>query len=201
MWILLSWLTATFNPAESASRLANELSDLVNEMKLTAATVNDDGTVAETPQALATQASTTTGAIVSVEEYALARMVACECTRAARGGNDGEKAAIVWVALNDANAHHAGDIVQCLTGGHGFGHQGSLRAYATSANDPTVAILAVVRSCLTGQTPDPTGGSTHFMHRTGFTDHSAYLAAVSKWQGYGWQNIGLDVGTSLEVWT
>ncbi len=200
MWLILSWYTESLNPAESAARLASELAEWADEMRLSSATVTDDG-VQESPQELAGQAAATLGAPVTIEEYTLARMVACESTSAAKGGNDEEKEAIVWVALNDANANNGGNIVACVTGGHGYGHQGSLRKYATALNDPTGHHLQIVRDCMTGRVPDPTGGATHFLHRLGFKSRDGYLAAVTKWTGYGWQNVGLDVGTSLEVWT
>jgi hypothetical protein len=200
MWLILSWYTESLNPGESAARLAADLAEWANEMRLTSATLTDNG-VAETPQELAGQAASTLGSPVTIEEYTLARMLACESTPERKGGNDEEKQAIVWVALNDANANNAGDIVACVTGGHGYGHQGSLRKYATALQDPTGHHLEVVRDCMTGRVPDPTSGATHFMRRRAFDTHAAYLAVVDTWTKRGWQNIGLDFGTSLEIWT
>lgn len=202
LWALVAYGTGTLNPLESIGSLINEVNNLMNATKLTSASHKDDETtVVESPETLAAQAGEKLGEVVGVEEYALARMLRCERTREAKGGNEAEGAAIVWVAINDANAHNGGDIVKCLTGGHGFGKQGSLRKYATSLNDPYDVDLYLVRRCLGGQIADPTGGATHFLHRYGFKDPADYESVVAKWQGYGWSKRDLDLGTSLEVWT
>jgi len=200
LWALLSVATATINPIESIESLLNAADDLVNATKLTHETEDDAGNVASSPEELAREASETLGQDVGVEEYGLARMLRCERTPAHKDGNDAEGAAIVWVAINDANAHNSGDVIQCLTGGKGFGRQIG-RKYATGRLDPYDKDLDLVRRCLDGSIPDPTGGRTHFMHRDGFKTHDLYLAAVTKWKGYGWEDSGLDFGTSLEVWT
>lgn len=200
LWAIMSMATETLNPIESIGNLINEVDDLVGATKLTHETEDDAGNVASSPEELAQTASETLGQAVGVDEYGLARMLRCERTPAHKGGNDGEAAAIVWVAINDANAHDGGNIIRCLTNGRGFGRQIG-RKYATGRLDPYDKDLDLVRRCLDGSIPDPTGGRTHFMHRDGFKTHDLYLAAVKKWEGYGWENSGLDFGTSLEVWT
>jgi hypothetical protein len=203
IYLLISWLTMTVNPVEQGANIANALEGLAN-MKLTHATLDDSGSVVETPDDLAAAASEVLGSPVDVEEYALARMVACEALSDVRGGTDEDKVARIWVALNDAEKNHNGDIVTCLTGGLGFGPQGS-RAYATGRNDPTDYHLSLVRACRSGATPDPTQGATHFMDKYGFAtnhiyDPAKYAAAVAKWKSHGWAKI-LDLPHGLEIWT
>ena len=200
LWAVMSWGTGTLNPVESIQNLLNSIEDLTMATKLTHCTENDAGDVPCSIDDLVAQASEVMGETVSPPEYALARMVRNEMTPAHRGGNDAERAAIIWVCMNDAAANNGGDIVQCITGGHGFGHQ-TRRKYASGREDPYDVDLDLVRRCYGGQIPDPTGGRTHFMHRNGFETHEKYLAAVEKWTGRGWQNAGLDFGTSLEIWT
>lgn len=200
LWALLSWGTQTMNPIESISNLIAQADEVIGATRLTHETEDASGNVASSPEALAAEASQTLGQSVGVEEYALARMLRCERTPPHKNGNDGEGAAIVWVCLNDAAAHDGGDIIRCLTNGRGFGKQIG-RKYATGRADPYDRDLDLVRRCLSGAIPDPTGGRTHFMHRDGFKTRALYEAAVAKWSGYGWQNSGLDFNTSLEVWT
>jgi len=205
MWLLISWLTLTLNPVDQAKQFANTLAGISN-MRLTHATVDPDtGDVAETPDDLASEASLAMGAPVTVEEYALARMVATESLPDIRGGSDADKQARIWVALNDCQKNNGGDVLACLTGGNGFGKQGVSRKYATGRNDPTDYHLALVRACRDGTTPDPTNGATHFLDRYGFaTDHvydpDKYHAAVAKWTSYGWSKI-LELPHGLEIWT
>jgi hypothetical protein len=201
VWALLSWGTETLNPVESIENLLNTVKDLAMATRLTHATEDDNGDVQTSVDDLAAEASATLGEPVSPAEYALARMVRNENTQARKGGNDAERAAIIWVCMNDAAANDGGDIVRCITGKSGkFGHQTG-RKYASGRDDPYDIDLDLVRRCYNGQIPDPTGGRTHFMHRNGFETHEKYLATVEKWNGRGWRNSGLDFGTSLEVWT
>lgn len=200
LWILAAIATESINPMDTIERLIAVADDLTGATRLTHVTENESGDVDQSPESLAAAASEVLGQEVGVEEYALARMLRNERTPARKGGNQAEAVAIVWVALNDANQHNGGDIVRCITGGKGFGHQLG-RKYASGRNDPYDVDLELVRQCMNGELQDPTGGRTHFMHRDGFKTRAEYLAAVKKWTGYGWENSGLDVGTSLEVWT
>ena len=200
LWAILSWGTGTLNPVESIQNLLNSIEDLTMATKLTHCTEDADGNVPCSIDDLVAQASEVAGEAVSPPEYALARMVRNEMTPAHRGGNDAERAAIIWVCMNDAAANNGGDIVQCITGGKGFGHQRG-RKYASGREDPYDVDLDLVRRCYGGQIPDPTGGRTHFMHRNGFETKEDYQATVVKWNKRGWENAGLDFGTSLEIWT
>lgn len=201
LWAILSFATGTLNPVESLQNLLSQVDSLVGATRLTDEVEDPDThNVASSPEQLAWEASRTLGESVGVEEYALARMLRCERTPPLRGGNDGEGAAIVWVCLNDSRANDAGDIVRTITGGKGFGWQRG-RKYASGRLDPYDRDLDLVRRCLSGQIPDPTNGSTHFLHRGGFKTTEEYQAVVEKWKGRGWRNSGLDFQTSLEVWT
>jgi hypothetical protein len=200
LWAMLSWGTETLNPIESIANLLNSVKDLAMATRLTHATEDEAGNVPRSVDDLAVEASATLGESVSPPEYALARMVRNENTPARKGGNDAERAAIIWVCMNDAAANNGGDIVQCITGGKGFGHQTG-RKYASGREDPYDIDLDLVRRCYSGQIPDPTGGRTHFMHKNGFETREKYLATVEKWKARGWRNAGLDFGTSLEIWT
>jgi hypothetical protein len=199
LWVVLSVGTATANPIASFERLLKQADDLASASRLTSSTVDAAGNVLESPDYLAGLATLTMGKTVSVEDYALARMLRSERTISARGGNDAEGVAILWVALNDCAANNRGDMLACLTSGKGFGKQGS-RKYST-ARDPYDVDLALVGQVRSGQVVDPTGGATHFMHRSGFVTPTDYESVVARWAARGWSNVGLDVGTSLEVWT
>lgn len=207
IWVLLYFVTATLNPASQVQNLLSAGMEITN-MRLTDADQDSAGNCTASPTDLADEASRTLGEPVTVEEYALARMVANEAVADIKGGSDDDKNARIWVALNDANANNGGDVVQCITGGHGFGPQSGRKystGHASGGNDPTDYHLALVRDCLSGATPDPTGGATHFLDRYGFaTDHrydeTKYLAAVAKWTGYGWSRV-ITIGEGLEIWT
>ena len=203
IWLLLSWYQLTWNPLSQAEQMANALAGLGN-VRLTRATLDDSGNVVETPEDLAAAAAVTLGSPVTVDEYALARMCATESLSDIKGGSDADKNARIWVALNDAAKNNGGDILQCLTGGKGFGPEGP-RKYATGRTDPTDYHLALVRACQSGTTPDPTGGATHFMDQYGFAtnhiyDPDKYAATVALWTSYGWTKV-LTVGKGLEIWT
>jgi hypothetical protein len=116
--------------------------------------------------------------------------------------SDDDRIARMWVLINDAAATTGGNLLQCATGGNGFGPEGS-RKYATGRNDPTVAHLVLVRACLSGQTPDPTGGAKHFLDRYGFSSADDYQAVVAKWSAAGMSRVTLDPdpGHGFEVWT
>jgi hypothetical protein len=203
IWLVVSWVTLTLDPASQAERIAAALAGVSN-MRLTRANLDDAGDVIETPEELAAAAAVSMGAPVTVDEYALARMCATECVSDIRGGSDADKIARIWVALNDAAKNNGGDIVQCLTGGKGFGREGP-RKYASGRTDPTDYHLALVRGCRSGEIADPTGGATHFLDKYGFaTDHiydpDKYAAAVAQWQSYGWRKL-MTIGRGLEIWT
>jgi hypothetical protein len=195
-------LTETYDPTEQLTQLFNAGLELT-DMKLTDAQLDSAGNCVDSPEELAAEAAATLGSPVSVEEYALARMCACECAQGARG-SDADKSARIWVGLNDARQNNGGDVVQCLTGGRGFGPQAG-RKYATGRNDPTTHHLALVRSCMSGQEPDPTGGAQHFLDKYGFAgadgawDSARYSQVVAEWQGYGWVRV-TTIGRGLEIW-
>ena len=203
IWLVLSMLTDTYDPVEQVSQVIGAGMDLA-AMKLTNAQLDSAGQCVASPEDLASQAGATLGSPVTVEEYALARMCACE-SLAGTKGSDADKIARIWVALNDAAQTAGGDIVACLTGGNGFGPQGGLRKYATGRRDPTDYHLTLVRLCRNGATPDPTGGATHFMDKYGFADSEGtwdsarYAQVVSQWQGKGWTRV-TTIGRGLEIW-
>lgn len=209
IWLALSMVTETLNPLDALQRALNAGME-ITDMQLTDADQDGAGNCIASPEQLAEDASATLGSPISVEEYALARMCACESLSARRGGSDEDKYARIWVALNDASRNNAGNILQCLTGGHYFGPQGSQRKYSTGhpdgGVDPTDRHLALVRACLSGATPDPTGGATHFMDKYGFADANhkwdpnAYAATVASWTNRGWRKV-LTIGRGLEIWT
>ena len=203
IWLVLSVLTDTYDPASQAIQLIGAGIDLA-AMKLTNAQLDSSGNCIASPEDLASQAGATLGSPVGVDEYALARMCACECLQGAKGTDD-DKNARIWVAINDANQNNGGDILQCITGGNGFGPQGGSRKYATGRNDPTDYHLTLARLCQSGATPDPTGGAQHFLDKYGFAaadgswDSARYAAVVAQWQGYGWTRV-LTIGKGLEIW-
>ena len=208
IWLMLSILTSTVNPAEQVQRIFNAGMEITN-MRLTDADQDSAGNCISSPADLAAQASANLGEPVSVEEYALARMVANEALADVKGGTAADKQARIWVALNDASANNGGNILQCLTNGKGFGPQTGGRKYSTGhaagGTDPTDYHLALVRDCMSGTTPDPTGGATHFLDKYSFaTDHkydpAKYQATVDKWTGYGWSRV-MTIGDRLEIWT
>lgn len=206
LWLILAFFTRTVFPPDQATRALNWAVREAVDVKLTNAELDSAGNCVETPDQLAAEASETLGAPVTVEEYTLARMCATESLSDLKGGSDDDKNARIWVAINDANENNGGDIVQCVTGGNGFGKQGSLRKYATGRSDPTDYHLALVRQCMGGVTPDPTGGATHFLDKYGFVtpgthtyDPAVYAAAVQQWTNYGWRKV-LTIGRGLEIW-
>jgi hypothetical protein len=208
IWLLLTWVTDSWLPPDQLQRVLNAARELTN-MRLTHAEQDDAGNCTATPEELAAEATQTLGEPISVEEYALARMVANEALSDIKGGDDDDKNARIWVALNDARANNGGDIVQCLTNGRGFGPQPGGRKYSTGhpdgGNDPTDYHLSLVQNCMAGTTPDPTGGATHFMDKYGFAtnhefDPAKYQSAVNLWQSYGWHRL-MTIGKGLEIWT
>jgi hypothetical protein len=203
IWLVLSMLTDTYDPVEQVSQVIGAGMDLA-AMQLTNAQLDSAGNCVASPDELASEAGATLGSPVTVEEYAIARMCASESIGGAKG-SDNDKTARIWVALNDAAQTTGGDIILCLTGGNGFGPQGSLRKYATGRRDPTDYHLTLVRLCRSGAVPDPTGGSTHFMDKYGFADAAGawdsgrYEEVVSQWQARGWTRV-TTIGRGLEIW-
>jgi hypothetical protein len=150
--------------------------------KLTSSTLVN-GTVQETPADLAGKASAVVGRTVSVEAYALARMIRSE----AGSQNGTHKIAVAWVARNDARSH-GWSLLFTLSydrndkGGKLFGTQAGGR-YST-ARDPYEDDLKVAEAVLSGDADDPTGGAVKFVHISAFGVQAGtrtYEAVASEW--------------------
>lgn len=147
--------------------------------RLTSSPAPSDGSRLQIyPSDLARVAEELLGRPVSVESYALARMIASE----AGSGPVPEKQAIASVALNDARAH-GWSLLYTLAGPTGlFGPQRGWR-YATS-RDPYEQDLQVAEAVLAGELGDNTGGATKFVHAGAFgvqEGTGSYDDLVARW--------------------
>lgn len=96
----------------------------------------------------------------------LARMMASE---AREGAGSKEMQGIGWTAINRWKSwkdFKKGSLHDVITGGKGYGRQGSDRAFST-ARPATKASRKLAREMLAGNVDDPTGGASYFYHDTG----------------------------------
>lgn len=115
-------------------------------------TVSVDGTTPANPAGLAAAAGLT------LDTYALARMVESE----AGGLGESGKLGVAFAALNHAALARKGiaELLLKSTGaGDGFFGRQDQGRYATTAKDPSAAALAAATKAMTGGAADPTGGS------------------------------------------
>jgi hypothetical protein len=171
--------------------------DLLDQSeRLTDAPASSSGVVPETPAELAEEAAVTLGRFVSVDAYALARMIRSEDGR----GSPRRKIAIAWVAVNAARARRVG-LLQLLTTNDRrapfkFGIQRG--GWCSTAQDPYEVDLKVAERVLDGELADPTGGAIRFVHRDAFgvqEGTGSYASVVERWGAEGLRPVDLgDVG-------
>lgn len=142
------------------------LNVLTRGKRLTHTEMDDNGDVPDDPDALARKAADTLGiADTSVEAYSLARMCASE----GESYNAATKAAICWVAVNVSNSRNT-SVTALLTNdsnAHGQGKYGKQTGrWASTASDPYAVDWNIALNVLTGATPDPTNGATHYFEPT-----------------------------------
>lgn len=122
-------------------------------------TVGGDGLVDADPQELADAAG------LDVETYALARCLASEHAR----DPDLYLVCVGWAVRNKAD-ERGQSVLELLTNGAGTagdGYFGEQKAnagtkYASTAHDPNQRHVVAAAAVMSGSTPDPTGGATHF---------------------------------------
>lgn len=104
------------------------------------------------------------------DEETLARMIRSEVGKARyTGSKEKEAVGIAYTALNRMRAggrHRGKSLHEIITGGAGYGVQGSEREYST-AREATMGSRKLARRILEGKYADPTGGATSFFHSTG----------------------------------
>lgn len=142
--------------------------------KLTSPTLDENGDVVESIEELTAQAAAVLGEQLEQDDVYLGTVAGSEHAEAP----DREKAAIVQVAINDANKH-GWSIAFTVTSGKGLGQQEG-RRYASrrAMYERDLRIAQAVRA---GEMADETQGSTHFVHVTGFKTLGAYQALCAKW--------------------
>lgn len=169
--------------------------DFVTKGRRLTTTTLGDGYVEASPDELAAAAAAVVGRPVSVDAYALARMVRSE----AGSGSVRARQAVAWVAINDAGERWS--LLYTLTvnnrrPANKFGQQLGGR-YATS-RDPYENDLAIAEAVLAREVSDPTGGATKFVHRGAFGKQEgtgSYESVVQRWGREGYQPLELgDVG-------
>jgi hypothetical protein len=154
------------------------LNVLTRGKRLTSTTADDNGDIPDDPDNLARAAADTMGiADTSVEAYSLARMCASE----GESYSAATKAAICWVAVNVSNARNT-SVTALLTddtNSHGQGKYGQQSGrWASTINDPYEVDWNIALNVLTGATPDPTNGATHYFEPS-LQDKLLALAKVS----------------------
>lgn len=162
------------------------LKDMVTRGKRLTTSSGDP--VTQTPAQLAAEASRVAGHAVSVEAYALARMIRSENG----SGTVLAKQAVAHVALNDARAH-GWTLLYTLTVNSrrpagSFGSQRGGR-YSTS-RDPYENDLVIAEYAISGVLPDPTGGADKFVHKGAFgvqEGTGSYDSVVRRWAADGYQ--------------
>jgi len=167
--------------------------------RLTRTTLDENNDVPDAPADLAAEAGSEMGRPVSLEAYALARMLASEESKASAT----TKAAIAWVAVNEARRR--GTSVSGLLlrdNGPGNGRFGEQRGrYASTRTDPYEGDLQVAEAVLSGEVGDITGGAVHF-YRPELQDRLYDLGKTSKtaeqidreWGGEGFTIEGAEEG-------
>jgi len=142
--------------------------------KLTSPTLDSDGDVVESIEELTAQASAVLGEQLEHDDVYLGSVAASEHAEAP----DREKAAIIQVAINDADAH-GWSVAFTVTNNKGLGQQEG-RRYA-SRKPMYERDLRIAQAVRAGAMADETQGATHFVHITGFKTLGAYQALCAKW--------------------
>lgn len=153
---------------------------IANGSKVTNAPYDADGVVRVDPDELATAAG------CSLDEYALARMIASE-----EGGSDtGTKIAVAWATFNEADRRGtsiSAMLLHALNSDHSgyFGTQKDLATgksdrYASTALDPHAGDVQIAQGVLGQTIPDPTGGANQFDRPAGEKNPDAIAASRLK---------------------
>lgn len=139
------------------------------------------------PVDLLAEAQATLGREISMDAYALARMIRAE----GGGGPVPEKQARAWVAVNDSRAHGWSMLYTIAGPDFLFGQQRGWR-YASGRDertggtvDPYENDLNVAEAVLTGELPDNTGGATKFVDIDSFgvqPGTGTYEETAAKWR-------------------
>lgn len=162
--------------------------DLVDRgRRLTKSTTNAAGVVLEAPEELVAAAGRLLGRTVTLDAYAMARVVRSEVgTRASV-----EKVAVAWVLRNDAadlnwSIARAVTFHRTASRDGRFGRQTSGR-YA-SGLDPYESDLNIAESVLSAHFPDPTRGALKFVHKAAFGVQAGtrtYEEVLAEWRREG----------------
>lgn len=194
------WYVNRDQPGTLLEQLAATAANWVTRgRRLTHTTPNESGDIENDPQSLADEASAVVGREVSLEAYALARMLASEEERASTT----TKVAIAWVAVNEAARRGVSVPVLLLADrGPGDGFFGEQRGrYASTAADPYEGDLQAAEAVLSGEIGDITGGAIHF-YRPELQDRLYDMGKTSKtaadidaaWGGNGFTIAGAEEG-------
>lgn len=139
-----------------------------------ATSLADDGLVHAAPQDLADAAG------LDVDSYALARALESE-----QGSEpDAHMVAVAWAIRNYASERQRSVFEVVTAGGNGagfFGAQGAKAGtkYVSTAHDPHQRAVTIAVHVLSSETPDPTGGATHF-YSPGLQDKLYAAGEVSR---------------------
>ncbi len=158
--------------------------------RLTKTTLDEDGTVRNDPENLAAAAAAVMGRPVSLDAYALARMVRSEDARAAAS----VKQLVGHVAINEARRRGTtvAELLLRSTVASRNGFFGRQRSrYAATSADPYEVDLLVAEAALEEdrQGYDPTGGALKFVHPAAFgvqAGTGTYADTVAKWAAEGY---------------
>lgn len=139
------------------------------------------------PANLLAEAQATLGRDISMDAYALARMIRAE----GGSGPVPEKQARAWVAVNDSRAHGWSMLYTIAGPDYLFGQQRGWR-YASGRDertggtvDPFENDLNVAEAVLSGELADNTGGATKFVDIDSFgvqPGTGTYEETVAKWR-------------------
>lgn len=184
---------------DAVESVGNVIGDLTKRgQRLTVSPrLNAQGQVPMPPEQLLAQAQVTLGRPISMDAYALARMIRAE----GGSGPVPEKQARAWVALNDAAAHNWSLLYTIAGPDLLFGQQIGWR-YASGRNektggtvDPYENDLYVAEAVLAGQLPDNTGGAVKFVDIDSFgvqEGTGSYEDKVADWARDGLQPFEVD---------
>lgn len=197
------WLLNRDQPGSLLQQLAATAKRWVTRgTRLTRTSLDENGDVDADPMDLVANAASVAGVTVTLNEYALARMLGSEEANA----DPNTKVAIAWVALNEAERRGV-SIANLLLrdNGPGNGRFGEQRGrYASTARDPYEVDLQIAQSIISGQVGDITGGAIHF-YRPDLQDRLYDMGKVSKtaaeidesWGGGGFTIDTVDEGITF----
>ena len=139
--------------------------------KLTAdGTVSLDGKTPADPTALAAAAGMT------LDAYALARMVESEAGGLPQAGKIGVAFAAENYAAN-VNRTISGLLLRSNGAGHGFFGRQDQGRYASTSRDPSLAAISVAEAVIDGLVDDPTGGADQWDSPWSYKDSADETAA------------------------